>query len=288
MAAPLVGVATALLLAATSLGNRQGPLADCVNACNGIGPSCRQVSCHWSYPLDQSVLQWRLEQDGGPALPSYVPGRTYPMRLSVDDQANPGASIWGFELAPLVGCNTPVAGGDLVSLDDGRTRRFEAFDIVYLSHRCTCANDDPACCGYVPETTPGLIDWPFLWLAPDQGTGNVEFFVAINSANHDGTRDWDRISVGTALVPEDACPPAVTDLRVRKADCDPTAPGSPRIELSWTGGPAAIRATSDIAALADDPFSWPAQPDACLPIDPAPLVFYSVALSCGSGAEGIH
>jgi hypothetical protein len=140
----------------------------------------------------------------------------------------------------------------------------------------------------VPETTPGLIDWPFLWLAPDQGTGDIEFDVAINSANHDGTPNFDRITLGRLAIPEDACPPAVADLRVRIAACDPSAPGAPRIELSWTGGPAAIRATNDVATVADDPASWPAQPDACLPIDPAPLVFYSVALPCLSGEEGIH
>jgi hypothetical protein len=285
------GLVLGALVASPVLGYRQGPPADRVGACDpSVSPSCRDIGCHFTYPIDFTELPWSLEQQAGALPAAYVPGRRYDLRLTVDDRAARFASIYGFELAPLVDCPFPVAGGDITPTDTERTRRLEAAGITYLSHRCTCATEDPACCGYRPTIEPNLVDWSFAWDAPQPGAGDVRFDMAFNAANWDGTRDFDRITLGTLTIPEDAtCPPPVADLRVAKADCDAT--GMTSLALSWTasGAPFRVRSTTDLPAASPDRARWTdAGISSCVPIPPEPLVFYSVAEACGSGVEGPH
>lgn len=287
LGAGLCGVLVAALVATPVRGYRQGPPADRVGACV-IGDTCWAVGCHFSFPEDRTQLPWTLTQVTAPLPTSYVPGRAYDLKLSIDERANPFAAIWGFELAPMLACSLP--GGDVLPYDPNRVRRFVDRGLVYLSHRCTCATDDPACCGYVPELEPSLIEWSFQWIAPSRGSSDVTFFMAFNAANWNGTPDGDRITVGQSVVPEDlTCPPQVRDLRVSLQDC--IGGGARDLRLDWSrGGPThRVRSTTDVATAPGDRALWSdAGTSDCLPLDAAPLVFYSVAEDCGSGEEGIH
>lgn len=283
------GLVLGCLIASPVLGWREGPPPDRVYFC-GFGATCADTGCHDSYAADQTELPWRLELTSGLLPEPYVPGRRYPMRLIIDERGNPFASIWGFELAPVVGCPFPVAAGDLVALDLGRTRRFEHEGIVYLSHRCTCVSNDPSCCGFVPQVEPSLIEWTFLWDAPrESGTGDVTFALGINAANADGTPLWDRITLVSVTVPEDpTCPPQVTDLRLAKRECG--MPGDASIELTWSASGAGfqVRSSLDPRAASPDRAEWTdAGRSACLPLTADSLVFYSLAEDCASG-EGAH
>ncbi len=286
----LVGTIVGAILASPVAGYRQGPLADRVGVCD-IGPTCRDVGCHISFPLDVTELPWTLETDTGP-LPAagWVPGRTYRMLMTIDERPNPFAAIWGFELAPLL-CPSGVGAGEMTALDTDRTRLFSEQGITYLSHSCTCAVEVPWCCGYLPELEPSLIQWSFLWRAPARGTQEVTFAMAFNAANWDGTADNDRITLARTRFSQDAtCAPPIADLRVRKTACDPAFPGQDRLELQWArgGSPAIIRETENVATAPRDRAQWTASPSDCLVIDARPLVFYSVAEDCLSGAEGEH
>src|SRR5688572_30163968 len=101
-----LGLALAIALAATCLAYRQAPPLDRVGAC-GAYPTCRDTGCHITFPEGSPTLRWELRLDAPDApLPiAYVPGRSYPMRLLVDDTASVEAVIWGFELAALLDCD---------------------------------------------------------------------------------------------------------------------------------------------------------------------------------------
>lgn len=272
---------------------REGPPPDRVGAC-GFGPTCRDAGCHASYPIGSSTLDWDLTVAGPtPApLPSlYVPGRAYELVLSVID-SDPLTGAVGFELAPIAGCPFESRGGDVIPRDPNRVRRFEggASDVVYLSHACTCPLETSDCCGYVSEDAPGtgVNAWDFTWLAPERGTGEVAFAIALNASNWDRTPDQDRIVLGELFVGEEPCPPRIEDLEVALAPCD--ASGEDRVELTWgdTGtAPVAIR-EGEPADLGTDPDTWAAVATGCIVRDARPLVFYTVAEECELGSEGVH
>ena len=285
----LAGVLLAASMAAPSLAYREGPLPDRVSAC-GFGPNCADAGCHAEFPVGSTTLSVSLTEEPGSALPlAYVPGRVYRLRLDVVD-TDPASAIFGFELAPLIGCPTPTGGGDVQPVDFGRTRRIEDLGIPYLTHSCLCPTEDPTCCGYVPDSVAGSNGWSFDWTAPPRGSGDVTFAMAINAANWSATPLGDRISLAEAMIPEEACPPLIADLALRVATCDPGFPTTPRVELTWTssGAAASIRATTDRSALAAGAMTWPLAASSCLPIDGAPITYYSVAEACALGDEGPH
>lgn len=287
-----LGLVVAALLAVPGLGYREGPLPDRVGAC-GFGPTCREAGCHAEFLIGSSTLTWSLAREPAAPLPTaYVPESVYSLRLDVRD-TDPAASVWGFELAPIaswISCAPPLGGGDVQPVDPARVRRIEDQGIPYLTHSCLCPSEVASCCGYVPETAPGEIGWSFTWTAPPRGSGDVTFAMAFNAANWDGTPTGDRISLAETTIPEEACPPRVADLAVRLAACEPGAPGERRVELSWTaGGTAAfVRATTDRGLLPAGAASWTLAPSACLPIDGAPVTYFSVADDCALGSEGPH
>lgn len=283
------GLALGCLIASPVMGWRQGPPGDRVLVC-GFGPSCADITCHDSYSVDFTALPWRLEQPSGLLPGPYVPGRRYPLRLVIDERASPFGTIYGFELAPIVGCPFPVPAGDVIPIDTERTRRFEELGLIHLSHRCTCPSQEAWCCGFVPESEAHLIEWSFLWDAPSaQGLGDVTFALGMNAANFDGTREWDRITHATATIPEDlSCPPRVADLRVARSEC--AGAGTESLAFSWTatGATHRVRRVDDIRSAPRDRAEWSDQgTGTCLPMPPEPLVFYSIAEDCAA-AEGIH
>jgi hypothetical protein len=289
-------VASAVLLALAGRdvrAYRPGPPPDRVGAC-GFGLTCRDGGCHSTFSEGSTTLTHdvRIEAPApGPLPPAYVPGRAYDLRLELRD-TDPVALVWGFELATLLECLPgPRMAGALEALEPGRTRVFPGADaITFLSHRCTCGTEDPSCCGYVPPSIPGEIGWTFRWTAPSRGSGPVTFAFAVNAANWDGTPIGDRISRAEVTWPEEACPDVVVDLRVRVAGCDPTQPGVPHVELTWTptGTADVIRTTTDVSALALPREQWDLLPSSCTDLRPAPLTFYSVAGTCELGDEGPH
>jgi hypothetical protein len=293
LVALLVAAAAAWLASGLARALRPQPPPDRVGACS-LYATCRDASCHISYPLGSTTLVPSLALEGGAPLPTaYVPGRTYALRLDVDDTQSPEASAWGFEIASFTECATavPLPGGSIAAVDAGRTVVTNEDGVDYLSHRCTCPTDDPWCCGYIPESSPGLIGWSLLWTAPSRGSGDVTFNMAFNAANHDGTPLNDRISLAEVLLPEEPCPPPVRDLRVRKQACEPSAPGETRLELSWTtasAGAPLVRVASTRAELEAGPTTWPDAATTCLPLGPEPLRFISLAERCSEGSEGPH
>lgn len=273
----------------------EGPPTDRVGAC-GFGPTCRESGCHSTFPVGSMTLTWDLRVEApapGPMPSFYLPDQAYDLRLEVTD-ASPEAAIWGFQLSTLAACPIPVPGGRLEILEPDRTRvDVGDFDLQYLAHDCTgCpATQEPWCCGFVPPLVPDGNAWTFRWTAPARGSGPVDFALAFNAANWDGTPDFDRISLGELRLEEEPCPPPVTDLRVSLTDCDPGAPGERRALLQWTpagAGDQLIRELDDRALLGTPPTSWPAAADACRPLDGRLLVFYSVAGTCELGSEGPH
>ena len=261
----------------------------------GIGPTCRDANCHATYLVGSTTLAWSLHvEEPAPApLPArYVPRRDYGLRLDVTD-TDPAAVAWGFEISPLVNCPFERSAGTMVPADPNRARLVaDVTGTEYLTHSCLCPSQDPTCCGFAPEGTPGANGWTFTWTAPPRGTGQVVFTFAINAVNWDGTPQFDRVSLGEVAVDEEPCPPALADLRVTKETCDPGQPGVVRLRLASSSpmafGPDVVRSTSDPALLPASRDGWTLESASCLAMPGASLVFYSVAPSCEEGGEGFH
>jgi hypothetical protein len=286
----LTVLAAAAVLPRAVDARREAAPAGSVALC-GIGETCRNTGCHFSFPFGSDTLSWELRQ-GVPDAPLpawWVPGRALQLRLVATD-----ASAWylGFQLGAVRACPAPVNGGRLELLEPARTTTVtDGFGIDYLTHSCTCL-DLFDCCGFVPEVLgSGSFEWTFLWTPPERGAGPVTFQLAFNTANGDGTPDFDVISLGELVLDEEPCPPPVDDLRVRKAACDPAAPGQQRAE-PWRaggGGVEILREAGDASVLALPRTDWALVAEGCRPLaDGRSLVAWSVAPSCALGGEGPH
>ena len=289
-----LGLAAALATAALwpsapAEARREAAPAGSVALC-GIGDTCRTIGCHFTYPFGSPTLTWDLVRADDSPLPEYwIPGTPLDMKLTAQDSE---AWFLGFQLAAVLDCPFPLNAGSFDLLEPDRTTVVsDDFEVSYLTHSCTCL-DLYECCGFVPEITgSGQFAWTFRWTPPPRGSGPVAFHLAFNTANGDGTPDFDRISIEEILVEEEPCPPWIEDLRVRKAECDPAQPGVAQVELYREGGGALdiIRETDDPAALGLEPIAWAEAAGPCRPLaDGRTLVAWSVAPRCDLGGEGLH
>jgi hypothetical protein len=264
----------------------------------GVGFSCRDIGCHFTFADESPTLTWDLLQEfpDAPFPAFYVPGQAYSMRLDV---ADPDGYYFGFELATVVGCPFPTNGGTITPADPDRATVVTGpMGIDYLTHLCTSApgSDEAQFCGFVPFMLgSGLNDWSFTWTAPPRGTGTVQWYFSINSANGDGFRYFDHINTAEVWLEEEPCSPpsdqVIDDLMVSKSTCSPGAPSELRALLEWTdpGTPTTfIRSTGDELALPLWRGEWDLLSEPCDTFDGRFIVYYSVAGSCDFGGEGPH
>lgn len=161
----------------SSTGNRTGS--------NGSNTGC--ASCHGSKSTSTSVSIELL--DGGTAVTSYIPGKTYDVRLSATNtNANP---VFGFQL--VSGSASPSSS------------LFGTFDNSGVSGINLKLSNQ-----LVEQSTPneGTIDAgvssfskTIKWTAPASGSGDIKFYSVVNSANNNGDDDsGDDWNFGTSAV----------------------------------------------------------------------------------------
>ncbi len=132
------------------------------------------VACHGDFPLNAGNGQ--LELLGVPATISA--GQTYSLTVRLSD---PGQSRWGFELTVINAQNE--SSGTIIVTDPDSTQISDnpAPAPDYLKHTSAGTR----------RGTAGPREWSFDWTAgPDS---QVEFYVAGNAANNDGTTFGDFI-----------------------------------------------------------------------------------------------
>ncbi len=132
------------------------------------------VACHGDFPLNSGNGQ--LELLGVP--PTIVAGQTYSLTVRLND---PGQSRWGFELTVINAQNE--ASGTIIVTDPDSTQLSDNPDPApdYLKHTSVGTR----------RGTAGPKEWTFDWVGGSDS--QVEFYVAGNAANNDGTTFGDFI-----------------------------------------------------------------------------------------------
>ena len=132
------------------------------------------VACHGDFPLNSGNGQ--LELVGVPG--TIGVGQTYRLTVRLND---PGQSRWGFELTVINAQNE--SSGTIVVTDPDSTQLSDnpAPAPDYLKHTSAGTR----------RGTAGPREWSFDWIAG--GDSQVEFYVAGNAANNDGTTFGDFI-----------------------------------------------------------------------------------------------
>jgi len=136
------------------------------------GQYCGNASCHGGNPGDfDPLLKVRL-LSGADTISEYVPGETY--RLRVEINAREGApGGYGFQATALQA--DTIAGAGVFSEPGEDVRTFVLSGRPYATHSTRSA------------TNFFEVDWT----APEAGFGDVEFWVAGNAVNADGSNGGD-------------------------------------------------------------------------------------------------
>ncbi|MFT7229803.1 MAG: hypothetical protein ACI9GO_000262 [Bacteroidia bacterium] len=170
-----------LLLAGVSfvfLANRGGsPGGRSGSATDGGATCATQGGCHGpKTPILQEALSADFPSTG------YSPGSKYKIAVR---PTNTGTSVWGFE------CMAENSEGNTVGLfmnnDDSNIQGGGQRS----SHKQASSS-----------STAGSTEWILDWTAPEAGTGNITFYVAVLAANGNGNTNGDNIIIDTLVVSE--------------------------------------------------------------------------------------
>lgn len=138
------------------------------------------VSCHVDFPLNSGTGNVALT--GVPA--NYLPGQQISMTVTTS-QAD--AVIYGFQLTAIDSQGKRVGTYTLPTQNPAQLQTVTGIvggnQRTYVEHTAD---------GVIP-TNFGSKSWTFIWNAPAQRAGKVNFYVAGNSANSDGVTSGDYI-----------------------------------------------------------------------------------------------
>ncbi len=153
--------------------------------------SCAKSGCHDTFGENQGSAILALEV--GEGITSYVPGNTYPVKISIRDDL---IVRFGFETVILQDANKNNAGTPVLT-DADRTQIITNSntlqDRLYVTYTYAGSN----------AVSSGLGQWEFDWTAPAAGSGSVTIYLGAVSANNDDTDDGDHVYTGTLSLAED-------------------------------------------------------------------------------------
>lgn len=157
--------------------------------------TCARAGCHDSNSPNtgSALLSVTINNSNN----EYIPGNTYNVTVSV---AQPDIYRFGFEFTALKSGDS-LAVGTIILTDNVRTQKMIGTN-QYTGREYVTYNY----AGTSPVSS-GKGEWTFQWIAPQQNTGNVVFYVAAVSANNDATDGGDQ-TYTTSLMLQ----PAVTTL----------------------------------------------------------------------------
>lgn len=152
----------------------------------GAGGEDTCASCHVSYDLNSGG--GNVQISGVPA--NYTPGQAVQVTVTT---AKEDATIYGFQMTAIDG--TGLRAGSFTVGSGSPTEMQTVIGQVAGKQR-----------QYIEHTTDGLIptilgrkSWTFTWTAPSQNVGRIDFFVAGNAADSNGSPTGDYIYTGTAF-----------------------------------------------------------------------------------------
>ncbi len=110
----------------------------------------------------------------------YLPDSVYTIKVS---HSQSGISKWGFEATVLDAANKAIGTMGTVS-SYTRVGKTTSAGRDYVYHNGTSGTS---------STGTNTVDWLFTWKAPSKNSGNVKFYVTVNSANGNGQDNGDQI-----------------------------------------------------------------------------------------------
>ncbi len=142
------------------------------------GVSCAKSGCHSGGPTQTNET---VEVTSDIPGTGYVGGATYNLTLTM---TKPNGQKFGFELSPqdnagaavgtlIAGTETFITGGHYITHGTGQT-----------------------------TATNGTRSWTFQWTAPNAGTGDVDFYYAVNFSDNMNNSAGDVIVTGSLVVNE--------------------------------------------------------------------------------------
>lgn len=135
---------------------------------------CTTSGCHQSYKVNSGSGKLSVHIENG--LSSYIPGKTYPVTVEVEQ-----ASLlrFGFQMVALKDKDNSNVGV-LIPTDGSRNQVTPGYGIFsdrkYITYTFKSTN----------ATIVGKSTWTFNWTAPATDEGSITFYVAGIAANNDG------------------------------------------------------------------------------------------------------
>lgn len=188
-----------LLLAVRAFTYATGPDPQTTGAPNE--KNCNQKECHNDNALNAaggSLTLTVIPAEGGGAVSSYVPGKTYTVSVQVKKS---GQSRWGFEMTSKKMDGSKGGTLDLLSFNDTQFMNApSATQPDYIAHTDA---------GTYRNTPDVGHTWPVNWTAPAKGTGPITFYAAGNAANNDEDITGDFIYTQNLTLAEGGVTPAI-------------------------------------------------------------------------------
>ena len=142
------------------------------------GQTCAKSGCHSTNAATDrdGMLSSNVPATG------YIPGETYTITVSVEQA---GISKFGFQATAQDEAGNLQGSYIFTNPSETQHPTIGSASILtkYITH--TSAGNTTA--------TPGSKSWSFDWIAPAAGTGDVNFYCAVNCANNNGNSGGDQI-----------------------------------------------------------------------------------------------
>jgi len=162
------------------------------------GQTCSKSGCHNTNPASDrdGMLSSNVPETG------YIPGETYTITVSVEQA---GISKFGFQATAQDEAGNLQGSYIFTNPTETQHPTIGSASVLtkYITH--TAAGNT--------TSTPGSKSWSFDWVAPAAGTGDVNFYCAVNCANGNGNTGGDQIfkdvltlieSISTSISLDDA------------------------------------------------------------------------------------
>lgn len=139
------------------------------------------TACHTSFALATSGSTWNnITLTSSVPLSQFLPNQLYTLTLSFSDASS---TKYGFEMVALPAPATASSASiGSFTATDATTEVNTSGTREYISHSAVGTS--------APLSTK---TWTFDWTTPTSFTGNVSFYVVVNSTNGDGTNSGDRV-----------------------------------------------------------------------------------------------
>lgn len=139
------------------------------------------TACHSGSTQDGSSQNILKVFDGSTEISEYTPGQTYNVTLEL--ASNPSKK--GFQATALSGSN--AMAGQFFS--GSNTQVNTANNRSYANHT-------------ISSNSSATTSWSWTWTAPNQGSGDITFYVASNEANNNGANSGDVIYLSQHSISE--------------------------------------------------------------------------------------